>query len=462
MLIAHPFYGCHNPNYAGAFVRSTFRELERPLDRMAAVYGRLPRRKRPRWAGGDKRRWTWPSGAILQLGYTDKGLAWAQGGNFTEVLWDEIANEPKEKKCDTLIAEIRSGDPSIVTQFVGSGNPGFAGHPWVKRRWIVPCGKRGERIAWVKVAHPITGAPLWRSRQFVPSRVTDNPHLLHNTQYMATLAMLPERMRLCLLDGDWDASTGVAYDEMDNDAHLVAPFECPAHWPWIAAFDWGFSHWAVLMYGRVSDDGRVYIVDTVKRRLLRDWDLAATFVQMIPAPALLNVQAGHDCWQQGNASRGDGTKSTAEYFGERGIHLVQASIGREMGYKNALEYLAWRETQFFPQRTPMVRFFNTPTNKWLVEDHLPAQVMDPDDPTSLLKQDADSDTGEGGDDAADAFRYLLASRPFPAESLKHLIRVSAFDEEVLRAEMEKFRRPELALPPGQMPANRHGVFPGAS
>ena len=376
----------------------------------------------------------------MQYGYsrTERDITWTQGGNWSHVYYDEAGNQPNEKVIDTLQSEIRCPDPSIRKQFLASANPGFAGHAWVKRRFIVPCGKQGEHIAWRRVVLP-SGEVVWKSRQFVPGRVTDNPILANDPSYMATLALLPERMRRCLMDGDWDAASGAALDELEPAVHLVAPFQCPEHWPYIAGFDWGFSHWAVFMWGRVSDDGRVYICGTIKRRLLRDWDLAGTYLELVPEEGLRNVQAGHDCWSEIKA-RGENAPQTSEYFLKQGIHLVQANIARVQGFNNMVQYIAWRETEFLPQRQPMVQFFDEPGNRWLLEEHLPSLVIDPDDPRDVLKVDASEDDGAGGDDGYDCLRMLLASRPMKAQSMAHLLHKTAWDPDVLRREAAKFGR----------------------
>lgn len=444
LLLAMPLRWCHKPLAAMAFVRESFRELERPLDEAHRFYATLPAAYRPVWTGHNSR-FTWPSGAFLRFGYarTVADVTWTQGGNWSHIFYDEVGNQANEKVVDTLISEIRCPDPTIRRQFVGSANPGFAGHPWIKRRFIVPCGKQGERIAWSRFVLP-TGHVVHRSRQFVPGRVTDNPIYANDAAYMATLMGLPDRMRRCLFDGDWDAASGMALDELNPNVHLVPPFQCPEHWPWISAFDWGFSHWSFFGYGRVSDDGRVFIVNTLKRRLLRDWDLAGTVLEVVPHEALGVVHAGHDCFGhfegRSQAPRGDYTKTTAEYFGEQGINLVRANIARVSGYRNVLQYLAWQATPFLPQRQPMVQFFDTPHNRWLVEEHLSSMVLDPDDPSDVLKVDADREDGSGGDDGYDWLRYLLASRPMKAPTLSYLSRQSAWDEDVLRRLAEQHGR----------------------
>lgn len=438
LLLARVLRWAHRQHMAIAFVRESFRELQRPMDEAHRFYPRLPIERRPVW-NGDTKRYTFPSGAFVQFGYarTVADCTWTQGGNWSHIHYDEVGNQPDERVVDTLISELRCKDPTIRRQFVGSANPGFAGHPWIKRRFIVPCGKMGENIGWNRIQMP-DGSRQWRSRQFVPGRVTDNPILANDPSYIATLASLPDRMRRCLLDGDWDAATGMALDEIDPAVHLVPRFEAPDHWPYVAAFDWGFAHWAVFGWGRVSDDGRIYIFDTIRRRLLRDWDLAGTFLELVPEGALRNVHAGHDCWNEVKA-RGENAPQTAEYFLKQGIHLVQANIARVSGYNNLLQYFAWRETEFLPARQPMIQFLDTPGNRWMLEEHLPTMVMDPDDPRDVLKVDADGETGTGGDDGYDMVRYLCASRPLKAPSAMHLhSALSISSPEVLRREAAKF------------------------
>lgn len=456
-LLMVPLRWAHREAMAIAFVRESFRELQRPLDEAHRFYSQLPTAQRPAW-NGDLKRFTWPSRGFVQFGYADtiKNITWTQGGNWTHILYDEVGNQPNERVIDTLLSEIRSPDKAIHRQFIGSANPGFAGHAWLKRRFIVPCGKQGERIAWSRMTLP-NGEELKISRQFVPGRVTDNPILFNDARYMARLMSLPERLRRCLMDGDWDAATGMALDEVNPSVHLVPPFEPPPHWPYIAAFDWGFSHWAVFMWGRVSDDGRIYICDTIRRRLLRDWDLVATFLELVPSDALRVVHAGHDCWGTGTvrgAKQRDGTRTTAEYFGEQGINLVQANIARVSGYRNLLHYLAWQETEFLPQRQPMLQFFDTPGNRWAVEEQLPAMVLDPDNPTDVLKVDADPEDGAGGDDAYDTLRMLCASRPLRADSIAHLERRSAWDDDVLRRAAAEYGRVETTTGSKRRKSNR--------
>ncbi len=448
----------HKGAFAGLFLRETYKELARPLDRARQIFSALPADQRPAWSG-ERQRYTWPCRSFLQFGHARvrEDLTGYQGGNWARISYDELGNQGDEGVLDGLISELRCPDPTIRRQFVGSGNPGFAGHGWTKRRYVTPCGKDGKKIAWQKVAFP-DGSFEYRSKQFVPGRVTDNPIYANDRAYMAALMLLPERMRKCLLDGDYDAATGMALDELEPSVHLVKPFQVPDHWPFVSAFDWGFTHNAVFGYGRVSDDGRIYICDTIKRRRMRDPDLAGTMNELMPGNALVNMNAGHDCWNQYEAHKGAGAPSTAEFFGRCQIYLRRANVERIQGYQNMLRYMAWRESEYLPERTPMVQFFDTPGNRWLVEDHLSTLVNDPDDPRDVLKVDADPETGVGGDDGYDFLRYLLASRPLPADSGAHLLRMSISDPILLAREAEKLRSPGADQPVGGK--KRPGVYLG--
>jgi hypothetical protein len=442
LILVKPLRWIEREAFAGLVLRQRYTDLRRVLDRARALYANLgAAAQRPAW-NGDLKRWTWPSGAFVQFGHAARveDLANVQGGNWSYIGYDEVGNQPDEKVVDTLIGELRSPDPTIRRQFVGTANPGFAGHAWVKRRYVSTCGKDGGR-AYQRLDLP-DGRTVTLTRRFLPGRVTDNPVLATDATYMAQLASLPDRMRRCLLDGDWDAATGAALDELEPAVHLVPAFTPHHSWPRIAAFDWGFRHWWVFMHAAVTDDGRIIVLDTIKGRQMRDWDIAGKIVERAPPEALRVVHAGHDCWAVHEA-RGDRTPTTAEYFGSAGITLTKANTARAQGYRELLARLAWRESEYLPRRQPLLQFMDTPGNRWLVEEHLPAMVVDPDDPSDVLKVDADADSGAGGDDGYDCLRYLCASRPCPAPGAPGILPRSLWDDATLREVERQRNNPDL-------------------
>lgn len=457
VLVVKPLYQIDKPAYKALVLRHSFPELKEILDRMHALYSKLPAHQRPQWKG-DLERWEFPSGAKIQIGFCHKRehIQRYQGQEWADILFDEVGNLADEGVIDMLLAEQRCPDPTVRRQFFATANPGGPGHSMLRRRFVGPCGKQGQHIVYVKRRLP-NGQVTTVTRQFVPGTVLDNPIYANDPRYMARLLSLPDRLRRCLMDGDWDAATGAAFDELD-EVHFVPPFTPPAHWPYVAAFDWGFSHWAVFMWGRVSEDGRVYIMNTHRWRFMADWDLTAAITEQVPQAALRHVQAGHDLWDT-SGGKGDSTPTRAQYFRGQGINVAQANIKRVAGYANLMQYLGWRETEYVARRTPMLLFADTPGNRWLHDEHLPSLVVNPDNPVDVLKVDADSETGEGGDDGYDCLRYMLASRPFKASSSLPL-NLTGSSDFVLRREAEKVFNPHLTEPnEGQRPLLLPGEQP---
>ncbi len=230
----------------------------------------------------------------------------------------------------------------------------------------------------------------------------------------------------------------MAFDELDEGAdfqpHLIDPFPIPQHWPYAAGFDWGFVHNAVFIHARGSEDGRVVVVDTIYRRLMRDWDLAGVYEELVPMGARTNVQSGSDVRNEIKAR--DDQQSTIETFQQRGIHLQVGVTSRVFGYQNLLAYLAWKPTPYAPERQPMLQFFDTAGNRRLLRE-LASMVNNPDDPRDVLKVNASVETGEGGDDGYDGLRVMLAGRPLVAKSGFDEIPVNAFDPMMLRAAAER-------------------------
>ena len=107
--------------------------------------------------------------------------------------------------------------------------------------------------------------------------------------------------------------------------------------------------------------------------------------------------AGADVFRR----QGDGTTIAGQYARE-GITLRPASMDRVNGWAAVLQGFSDPEGGVRPKLCIHRRCGR------LVET-LPALQHDPSRPEDVLKVDADED-GVGGDDAADALRYLVATK----------------------------------------------------
>jgi hypothetical protein len=407
-----------------------------------------------------------PAGGWLRYGYCDRYADVEQymGAQYTYIGWDEVGQVPEERWVTRLITRLRSPDP-IGQQFCffrGSANPGGAGHGWIKRRYVVPCGKGGERTAWIRDKLP-DGRVTTTSRAFIPGRVKDNPILYADPKYMARLMRLPERERLSLMEGDWDAAGGLAFPELSREAHLVAPVpRPPAHWRLWGGYDWGFAHWGVLCILAQDERNRILLLDTIwHRRLLPD-QIAEMVAEAWDVGRLGIIYGGHDLWAEGGG-RSDSTPVVADKLAQSGWRLSRANIARVSGYQHLLDVTSYRgRGPGGSDSVPQLFICETPGNVRLLEQ-LTELATDPDSPNDVLKTDADPETGRGGDDAYDALRYGIASHLPPPVDAPVQPR-SAFDPALLAAHAARIRthsleeREDQAMPLARDPGGYENLW----
>lgn len=411
-LIGDAIGQMNHPGARALFMRSTFPELREVMDRAFSLFPRLG----ATWRASDKR-WTFPPhNSTIEFGY---GETWAEvqqyvGQEFTWLGYDELGKMPEERSWLLLLSRLRSKIPGTRVYARASANPGGAGHAWLDRRFVKPT-KKGATVVADEFKDPLDGTIRVLTRRFIPSRVTDNRILLKNNPlYYAQLQQLPETLRRQLLEGDWDSGSGFALSELGETSHLVSPFEIPDHWYRFGALDWGFAHPWWFVGGAQDEKGDVYVTHSVSGRR----DLIDTIAGQVldqtelhggrPRPVRWQVVAGgHDLWHERKA-HGEIGPTDAERLQAFGLPLVRATISRVSGLNN----LRWYTT-LNGVTTPRARFFDTPSVRKLVE-HLRTVVTDPDRPEDALKVDADPDSGVGGDDGYDAFRYMMMLRPYTA------------------------------------------------
>lgn len=451
VVVFRPLAQIDKPRHKALILREEFGQLEELLRRAHEVYERLPTSSRPVWSAQHKRfqfpnpdNRTGANGAAIYFGHckNTKDTEKYQGREWSEINFDELANVRDQKVWTELIKEIRCKDPSVVRRALGTGNPGYAGHPWIKRRFIKRCGKKGERVYVWRQEVPDLGT-LTRSRRYIPARVTDNPTYANDLDYMATLWSLPEQRRLQLLEGDWDVGVGLCLPELDENVHIVRPFTVPGHWKIVGGFDWGYAHRWVFTVAAITEDGWIIVIDTARGRGDLPDAIARTIRHKIDAELLgrlLYVSAGHDCWAERKAHAHERGPTIAERLISQGLPLSKANQDRIHGLNNLRDYHAYRgRGPGLADIDPALLFMDTANNRWLFEQ-CEGMVTDPDDPEKPLKLDVDPETGEGGDDGFDSLRYLVASRPPRAPSIALEQDMSAWDPEVLAREAKQQRR----------------------
>lgn len=310
-----------------------------------------------------------------------------------DVIGIEEATTLTKRKHDDIRTCLRTSKPDWQPRMYYTTNPGGIGHAWFRDLFIVPSLAGSESAT-----------------RFISAQCSDNRFA--NPGYQKTLDNLSGWQRRAWRDGDWDIAAGQFFTNFRRDLHVIPDFDDTRAREWIAGFDYGFTHYTVFCLACHDGDGNLFVVD---EHAERQW-LPERHAQAIKAlvgrhelrggrscrrPLELrdvrHIVAGADLF----SSQSDG-RTIAQQYRDFGIGLRLANADRIHGWAEILKRLGdpnhgIRPTLFIHRRC-----------RRLVEC-LPSLQHDPSRPEDILKTDIDED-GLGGDDAADALRYLVATR----------------------------------------------------
>lgn len=249
-LVAEALRQIHIPHYKGLLLRRTYPQLMELIDKAQALYPLIdPGAK----YNASQHFWKFSSGAKVVFGSVnaERDKYKYQGQAYDFIGFDELTHFTASQ-YDYIGTRCRPNGPGTRCYVRATANPGGVGHGWVKERFITPAPPM--TTIWQRVRLELTGqAPIYRyrSRIFIPSKVTDNPALMENDpMYVVNLASKPEAERRALLYGDWDSYQGQVFSEWKNDpdhyedrigTHVIEPFEPPMWWRAYRSFDWGYS-----------------------------------------------------------------------------------------------------------------------------------------------------------------------------------------------------------------------------
>ncbi len=343
----------------------------------------------------------------------------------------EEATTLSSRKHQDISTCSRTSKPDGRPRVYSTTNPGGIGHAWYRAKVIVPCQRDAET-----------------DTRFIAARGGDNR--FNNPEYTRVLQNLTGWQKRAWFDGDWDIAAGQFFTTFRREVHVVgdvdgsgsgvspqflppaipqkhagltplAVFDDTRAREWFAALDYGFTHYTVALLGSADGDGNVFVVDEHAERLRLPQRHAAAIKAMLPRHRIGNSRwpiansrgetdyrrleisdlkrfvAGADVFSK----QSDGTTVAAQYA-KLGIRLTCANTDRINGWAEILQRFGDVEAGIRP-----TLFIHQRCGRLL--ECLPALQHDPNRPEDVLKVDADED-GVGGDDAADACRYLVATK----------------------------------------------------
>lgn len=390
----------------GLMVRRQRTELVETIERSKQIYGPLGAKY-----NDQKSMWTFPNGARLRFAYLekDRDANAYQGHSYTRVYVEEVGNFPLATPILKLMGTLRSG-AGVPCKIILTGNPGGAGHQWVKARYISP-----NPIGYMPISetftNPWTGKKVVRSRIFIPSFVTDNKYL--GEDYIATLQQVGnDNLVKAWLMGNWDIVEGAFFDRWSH-RNALTPFAVPPEWLRFRSMDWGYSApFSIGWYAVAGDDGPDYGLPRGALLRYREW------YGIKPGQPNIGIRLTTEELADGIKQRSAGEKyaysvidpaafaesggpSIAERFARSGVEFRRAD-NRRLGARGAMG--GWdmvRARIIGEDERPMMYVFSTCTE--LIRT-LPVLQHDADRAEDLDTQQEDH--------AADELRYACMSRPW--------------------------------------------------
>jgi hypothetical protein len=349
---------------------------------------------------------TFANGSRIVLGHfqSEKDIDKYLGLEY-DVIGIEESTTLTSRKCHDIVTCCRTSKSGWRPRVYSTTNPGGVGHASYRSQYVVPFLQRCETHT-----------------RFIPATIDDNSFT--NTEYRDVLDRLSGWQKRAWRYGDWDIAAGQFFTTFRREIHVIDDFDDRRGVEWIASFDYGFTHYTVVLLACRDSDGNYYIVDEHAQRgwvperhapeikkmfarhgvqtpaerhqMLGDVPLSGSVWRKLP-PVLSRFVAGEDVFSR----QSDGSTIAGQYS-QLGLTLRATDTDRVNGWAEILRRLGDPEAGI----RPSLYIHHRCTH---LIDCLPSLQHDPSRPEDVLKVDPDED-GIGGDDSADALRYLVASK----------------------------------------------------
>jgi phage terminase large subunit len=257
----------------------------------------------------------------LEEAQVGKLLNLTLGGVFIDQIEELDDGEAGERIFDTLLG--RLSDPRAPRKLLAVANPKGVTH-WVHRRLVDP-ETRDSKARYVHVTLRDNAANL-------PGDYV--------AEMYATKKTRPAWYRSFVL-GEWGAFEGAAFNEFEEDVHVIEPFVIPAEWAVFQSLDHGYNHPTAVLTWVDDGDGNFILGDEYvspglvskhAARLIRDHNELGATPEIFADPSVFA--------SQGLEADRPGMKApVASEYASQGIRLLEANNDRVAGYGRLLELL---------------------------------------------------------------------------------------------------------------------------
>lgn len=315
----------------------------------------------------DEKIFIFPNGSYIKLGFCDSEDDWMQyQGQEYEVIGFEEATNFTELQMRKIATSNRTSRKDFKPRCYYTCNPGGVGHEYIKRLFVdrnfitEPIMFEGMEI--------LPEDP--NDYVFIRAKLSDNPHV--DSDYIKSLAGLPEHLRRAYLEGDWDVVLGQYFSEFRRDLHVIPTMAIPPEWKRFRSMDWGFNDpWATLWFA-VAPDRHIYVYRELYAREINSSDYARMVKQMTGADENISgTYLSPDAWQRRGMKDISGGENIAEVLMRNGIPVFKADNSRVIGWQRVRENLA-----IAPDGKPWLQIMDCCTN--LIRT-FPNATVDPND-----------------------------------------------------------------------------------
>lgn len=210
-------------------------------------------------------------------------------------------------------------------------------------------------------------------RQFIPSKVEDNPSEDADAVRGRMQEMGDQSLATALLEGDWNQLVGEYYPEWDESRHVVSDFTPPSYWFRYRSMDLGYAepfavYWCCVSDGEVFRDshGRERWFPRGSLIFYREWygcDQADTSrgLRMRNEDIASGIYNRSDVGEQRVVTLTDslpfqdrGGAFVPKVFADNGVPIVQGDTSRVIGWNQLRARLIGKE--FHGIKSPLVFF----------------------------------------------------------------------------------------------------------
>ena len=352
-----PLY--EHPRFKMLYLRRTFPELDSEV---------IPRSKDLYPAFGfypyqdQKRRWTHPSGAIIQFGHCEheKDVKKYDTAEYNIIAFDESTSFTPYQYEYLTFSRCRSASSDLPAIVRAGTNPGGIGHGYFRDRFVKPA-RDGNVV--LRETRTIRGSSQTLLRIYIPSKATDNTYLMEaDPDYINRLNRLPAAERAAKADGDWWTFSGQVFDdwriepfpdEPDNACHVIKPFSIPSYWPKLIAIDWGYSAMTICGWYTINPcpsskyPAKIYKYReySCKKTKISTW--ASDIARLSSGETYIDCVLDPSAWGE----RGDELSIAEQFSRHSGFQPRRADNNRLSGKLLIQDLLRWRQrpARFIPQ-----------------------------------------------------------------------------------------------------------------